>query len=171
MMSDTTVIRYARAEEITKISAVMKQSWIYAYRGIVNDAYLSTLQDDHWVDFFSTGMKDEANAYLTAEIDGRIVGLCVVSPSKYKQFPDDAEIVTLYLLPEYIGKGLGFGLYHFAKDVMQQRGYAHCVLGVLPQNKRAVDFYKKAGFVKTPFTESFQLGTQTLKAMIMRKVL
>jgi hypothetical protein len=46
--------RIAQIEDATKISNVLALSWKTAYRDIVNDDYLNTLKDSHWVDFLKT---------------------------------------------------------------------------------------------------------------------
>lgn len=170
-MNDLVAIRHANASEIFEISKVLVQSWKFAYKGIVNDQYLSSIRDDHWVDILRTGLADENSVYLVAKENERLAGVCVLRKSQIKEFPEDCEIVSIYLLPTFIGKGMGFQLYRFAEAVMKQKGYSHCVLGVLSENSRAIGFYKKAGFEQTDCSVSFILGTQTLGCNIMRKIL
>lgn len=56
-------------------------------------------------------------------------------------------IITIYLLPEYFGKGIGTKLWKQAQKVFDPNKDIY--VEVVTYNKRAIEFYKKLGFVDT----------------------
>lgn len=54
------------------------------------------------------------------------------------------EIIALYVLKDYYGKGVSEQLMHAAFDVLNH--FSEIYLWVLKDNKRAVAFYQKMGF-------------------------
>jgi len=59
------------------------------------------------------------------------------------QLSDWGEIVSIYLLPEYCGKGYGQELMDAALADMKESGYQNVYLWVLKENQRARHFYEK----------------------------
>ena len=56
------------------------------------------------------------------------------------------KIVSIYLLPQYYGKGLGNKLLKSAVLDLKKSGYKSIYLWVLKDNHRAKRFYEKNGF-------------------------
>lgn len=60
------------------------------------------------------------------------------------------EIKSLYLLNAYQGNGLGRKLFDLALDEVKKAGFAEVYLDTIGANsQRALDMYKRAGFVET----------------------
>ena len=76
--------------------------------------------------------------------DAKVVGFV-----SYGDFQDSAtvtgEIFALYVLKDYYGKGVGRQLIQAAFAALD--GYQEIILWVLEDNKRAIAFYEKMGFV------------------------
>lgn len=164
-------IRVASIGDIYEISKLFASSWRFAYKDIVNHLYLQSISDEHWVKFLYTGISEQSIDCLVVEDDNRIVVASVIRESLIEQFPNDMEIVGLYLLPESIGNGYGHELLISIADLCSKKGYAHCVLDVLADNRLAKRFYKRNGFVQTEFIVKTTLGSQELECNIMRKEL
>ena len=60
---------------------------------------------------------------------------------------DWAEIITLYLLPESLGKKYGKVLLDVALAEMKEQGYENVYLWALDENERARKFYEGQGFL------------------------
>jgi putative acetyltransferase len=83
--------------------------------------------------------------YWIAEDDGIIIGGCGVYPTP--GLPDGyAELVKLYLLPGYRGKGIGRMLMEKTFESARKLGFTHLYLESLPELGRAISLYEKAGF-------------------------
>ena len=66
--------------------------------------------------------------------------------SRDEDLADYGEIVSIYLLEEYWGKGLGKALMSFALEKMQENNCRNYLLWAFKENARAIRFYEKFGF-------------------------
>lgn len=165
------VTRNAKLDDIYAISQLFAASWKYAYKDVVNAEYLNSLMGEHWVDFLKMGLSEYKIDCILAEEDSEIIGAAVIRKSLIEQYPNDGELVCLYLLPKQIGKGVGKILFKVVTDLLKRSGYTHCILNVLTENRRAKAFYKKHGFEQMEFISKTTLGNQELECNVMRKAL
>jgi ribosomal protein S18 acetylase RimI-like enzyme len=80
------------------------------------------------------------------------------------------EIERIYVKSEYHGKKVGQILYDKALEIAVQEKKKYLWLGVWEENIRAVNFYKKNGFVEFD-KHIFKLGNEEQTDLMMRKVL
>lgn len=111
--------------------------------------YLQGLSVDNQERTWTTWLASEASAggTLVARRDARIVGFCSFGPSR----DDDAakgtaEVLTIYLLEDSVGRGIGRELFGAAKKTLRDLGYRRATLWVLASNARTRRFYEKAGW-------------------------
>ena len=64
-------------------------------------------------------------------------------------FPDYGELVSLYLLPEYMGRGMGSVLLDASLKALSDAGFTNVLLWVLEDNLRAHKFYERSGFINS----------------------
>lgn len=100
------------------VSRICKESWRYAYRGIVPRSYLDGIPAGLW----AAGLDQGGRRSLVLEVGGTLAGTACVSRSCWPERPDFGEVVALYLLPEYIGKGYGKPLLEAAVAVLAGQG-------------------------------------------------
>lgn len=77
------------------------------------------------------------------------------------------EIERIYILKEYQGKNVGQILYQKALAIANQCKVEYIWLGVWEKNVRAINFYKKNGFV-TFDTHIFKLGDEQQTDFMMK---
>ena len=77
------------------------------------------------------------------------------------------EIERIYVLKEYQGKNVGQLLYQKALTIAKQSNVEYIWLGVWEKNVRAINFYKKNGFV-TFDTHIFKLGDEQQTDFMMK---
>ncbi len=58
------------------------------------------------------------------------------------------EIERIYLLKKYHGNGYGKDLFESIIEIARARNIDRVWLGVWSKNKKAIEFYKKLGFIK-----------------------
>ncbi len=136
-------IRKATIDDIKDISRIHALSWKSAYKGIIPQTYLDELKEDFWVSAFETWLNDKV---LTAQVmmeNGSIIGCVAYGKARDKSLFSWGEIVSIYLLPEYFGKGYGNKLLESALLDLKQSGFQNIYLWVLKQNQRARYFYEK----------------------------
>lgn len=159
----------AKSKEFLNISTTLAKCWKFSYQGIINDAYLSTLQDDHWVAFLEKKISKNSVECMIAKNKDQTIGLVIFGESITGEYPEDGEIHSLYLLPEFIGQGIGHLLFDMAERGLKEKDYDHYLVCVFSQNKAAIHFYESHGF-KTASTENeIIMGEQKLAYNIMRK--
>jgi len=69
---------------------------------------------------------------------------------------DNGEIRTMFVDPEYQGKGIGERILKFLVNLGKSKGYKRFFLGANPE---AEGFYEKMGFIKTGETNDFNFRT------------
>lgn len=77
------------------------------------------------------------------------------------------EIERIYVLKEFQGKNVGQLLYQKAVTIARQKNLNYVWLGVWEENTRAINFYKKNGFVEFD-THIFKLGNDEQTDLMMR---
>lgn len=124
------------------VSRIYEESWKSAYRGLIPQAYLDAIPIGRW----AANRDQEGRQSLILEEEGRLIGVACVGPSRWPDYPDFGEIVSLYLLPAYTGRGYGKALLAAAVEALADRGYRDALLWVLEENRRARAFYERQGF-------------------------
>lgn len=80
------------------------------------------------------------------------------------------EVERIYVIKQMQGKGIGQALNDFAIHRAKQQGAKYIWLGVWENNPKAIDFYKKNGFVEFG-QHIFPLGDDDQRDLLMKKEL
>ncbi len=153
-------IRYIHpADSRPAISRVYEKSWKYAYQGIIPQAYLDSIPEGRWADNL-----DRPDLHTLLCVDGgSIVGTSSFCRSRWAQYDGWGEVVSIYLLPDYMGKGLGRLLMNRTVWELFQLGYPNIFLWVLEENTRARAFYERFGFRQTDDVLTDSIGNRNLR--------
>ena len=138
-------------EEIEGKSLVHWQTWREAYDDLLPANYQETMTLEK-CRFFS--QKYPENTLIA--MDGKkVVGF--ISYGSYRDETIQAgEIIALYVLKDYYGKGVSKQLMHAAFVALDQ--FSEIYLWVLKDNKRAIAFYQKMGFTFDGQEQILKLG-------------
>ena len=147
-------------EEIEGKSLVHWQTWREAYDNLLPADFQETMTLEK-CRFFS--QKYPENTLIA--MDGKkIVGFI-----SYGNFRDEAiqagEIIALYVLKDYYGKGVSKQLMHAAFVALDQ--FSEIYLWVLKDNKRAIAFYQKMGFTFDGQEQILKLGKPVKELRMM----
>ena len=138
-------------EEIEGKSLVHWQTWREAYDDLLPADFQETMTLDR-CRFLS--QKYPENTLIAMD------GKKVVGFISYGNFRDEAiqvgEIIALYVLKDYYGKGVSEQLMHAAFVALAQ--FSEIYLWVLKDNKRAIAFYQKMGFTFDGQEQILKLG-------------
>lgn len=75
-----------------------------------------------------------------------VVGYLILGYYKPRQAYDFTAEVTIYLHPEYLGKGIGRKTMKFIEDIASERKF-HALLGVIcSENETSINLFKKFGY-------------------------
>ena len=147
-------------EEIEGKSLVHWQTWREAYDNLLPAEYQETMTLDR-CRFFS--QKYPENTLIAMD------GKKVVGFISYGNFRDEAiqagEIIALYVLKDYYGKGVSEQLMHAAFVALDQ--FSEIYLWVLKDNKRAIAFYQKMGFTFDGQEKILELGKPVKELRMM----
>jgi GNAT superfamily N-acetyltransferase len=73
------------------------------------------------------------------------------------------ELKAIIVIKNYQGQNIAMKLLDHSEDILRAKGEKKYFLGVLQDNLRAINFYKKAGFLV--------MGSERNNALIMEKIL
>ena len=141
------------------ISKIYEESWKHAYKEIIPQEYLSSIPEGRWSKNFDIpGWKT-----LVCIVDGKYIGTSSFCKSRFEQFPDYGEIISIYFLPEYMRKGYGKKLLEASILELNKLGFDELFLWVLDDNIAAKKFYEHLGFVKTEDYLNDTIGGKDLR--------
>lgn len=136
------IVRQATEKDAKAIADTHIRSWHETYRGIVDDAFLITLNLEARVERWRTILSQRPEGVFVAEHD-EVIGF--VSAGKSRSLPDyESEIYALYLLKRYQGLSIGKRLFKAAADYLHGAGNQSMYVAVLKDNP-AIGFYTKMG--------------------------
>ena len=141
------------------ISHIYEEGWRFAYRGIVPQEFLDSIPGGRWA--YCLDRKGVGS--LVVVEDGQLIGTSSYSQSRWEQFSGFGEIISIYMLPQYMGKGYGRRLLEAAVAELEMFGYQDIFLWVLAQNQRARKFYEKCGFTPTEHVMDHEIGGKMLQ--------
>lgn len=140
-------IRTATAVDAHDFAYILCESWKAAYKDIIPpDVMEQNTNIEKRESMFSTIMKSDTAKYYIAYDGEKPCGICSTGSARDDDMPECGEIVAIYTLPEYWGKGVGKSLMEAALDGLRKQGFTHFLLWVLEKNLRARRFYEKCGF-------------------------
>jgi ribosomal protein S18 acetylase RimI-like enzyme len=141
----------ATLEDARGTAEVYYKTWLATYPNKEVGVTVDDIEDQFKDSFTEEGLAKQAEriayapenvSFFLAKDGGKVVGVCRVVRN-----PQNNQLKTIYVLPEYQGKGIGRLLWeeaqkHFdaGKDV---------IVHVATYNTGAIEFYKKLGFKET----------------------
>jgi GNAT superfamily N-acetyltransferase len=116
-------------------------------------------------------LADPANVFFLAEVVGEPVGYArlrqgPVPPTILGSHP--LEIVRIYAVESWIGRGVGSALMQACLDLAEKRGHNTLWLDVWEHNPRAIAFYNKWGF-EVVGNQPFRLGRDLQNDLLMAR--
>lgn len=141
------LIRPARADESAVLALVHDACWRDTYTGMVPDAVIagSRLADREALWNGLLALPASERCAHVAEAEGRIVGCAWGGPEESGDPVYRAELLGLYLLRDYRGRGLGRRLLGAAVGSLRAQGYQNLMLWALADNTAARGFYAALG--------------------------
>lgn len=127
------------------ISHIYEESWKTAYKDIIPQSYLDSIPVGQW----TSHLEEEGRNTLVLVEDDRLIGTSSYCKSSFSDFNDWGEIVSIYFLPQYMGKGYGKLLLTAVMEELEHLGFEKIFLWVLEENRRARGFYEKMGFTSS----------------------
>jgi len=159
-------------DDAQALATVHIDSWRAAYRGLVPDAHLASLDYARRAERFRQALATNSEEPYVAESDDGICGFLTLGRCRDEDVDQGStgEIWGIYLAPEYWRGGIGSRLCKLAEAELASRGYSVAVLWVFKANSQARRFYEAMGFAPDGATKILNLGKE-LEAVRYRKQL
>ena len=131
---------------MAEVQRVARKAWMHTYREtvpvtLINRFLAERYSDSSFEKVFQSIARDSSQFYLVLDRQ-KIVGYANV-----RRGQRGWELYRIYLLPEYIGKGIGRRLLKLGEQFFKRKNAGKYYVYVYSRNKRALDFYSKNGFV------------------------
>lgn len=141
-------IRRATPEDADAMAILHVASWRAAYRGLVPDAFLDSLEVDRRAQRFREALSAQAEETYLAEEDGELLGILTIGGCRDEDVEPEitGEIWGIYLAPQHWRKGTGSRLCQYGERLLSQRGYRIATLWVFAGNAQARRFYEAMGY-------------------------
>lgn len=156
-------IRFLREDDdLLALSDIYERSWKFAYRGIIPQSYLDGIPVGRW----AAGIGRDGMKTLCLLENSRMVGTASICRSRWAEYLDFGEIVSIYLLPEWMGLGFGTALLQRCIAELRLMGFDRILLWVLEENARARRFYEKNGFTCDGTYRDENIGGRDLRELM-----
>lgn len=140
-------IHRATVDDADDIGYVHAKSWQSAYEKILPKEFLIDFTPQKRSEFFKRIIPIRPEEYYIGYLGYNPIGMLIIGKTVDEDVkPNIGEIMALYLLEEYWGKGYGKSLMEFGIKRLSELSYNDIILWVLEDNKRARNFYEKYGF-------------------------
>jgi ribosomal protein S18 acetylase RimI-like enzyme len=131
------------------------------------------LKESFAADKLITELENPDAAFYFAAINEEVIGYLKINfGDAQTELKDNksVEIERIYVLQAYLGKKIGQLLYNKAIEIAKEHQAHYVWLGVWEENHRALQFYKKNGFVQFD-THIFKLGNDEQTDIMMKLAL
>lgn len=121
----------------------------------------------------TTELQNPDSEFYFALLDNEVIGYLKINSGDAQtelQDKNSLEIERIYVSKDFHGKKVGQILYDKALEIAQNKNLQYVWLGVWEENHRAVQFYKKNGFVEFD-KHIFKFGDEEQTDLMMRKEL
>lgn len=158
---EQVVVRIATLDDLPQIAHVARVTWDATYNQTIS---LENRRDFLERSYKAENLQDAINAaghwFYVAEIDGQIVGFGHFL-KRYHPVQVRAELVRLYVLPEYQNAQIGYTILKTGFSDLARAGIEQCFVSVQSSNNSARRFYERHGFKFRDSHGQF-LGTQII---------
>lgn len=160
-MPTTPHIRHAAADDAAALAAFAAQAFTDTYLGLDDPREIADYVAEHFQPEVMAGViRDPACSTLLVWVGEQLAGYAILReapPPSCVMAPAPLQLWRLYLGQRFIGQGLGARLMAEVHAQAWRRGARTLWLGVYDRNVRAVEFYRRFGFIQVG-TSQFLFG-------------
>ncbi|WP_169055378.1 GNAT family N-acetyltransferase [Rhizobium sp. P44RR-XXIV] len=136
-------IRSAVDDDLPGIARVVVDAWRATFAGLLPADFLEGMSQSRQEQRHRRYLDHPDVVYYVAEDEnGGVVGFASGGPSRHPDFPQEAEIYALYLLPAHQRRKIGSALFAKVTRDLEGRGYEGLLALALENNPNRV-FYER----------------------------
>ena len=171
-MHSSFEVRECTTSDAHALAVIGAATFLEAFAGLVpGDSILAHCRKNHVVSAYKTIFEQPRSRAWIAEVPpgAAPIGYAMLTAP---DFPagigedGDLELRRIYLFSRFHGGGAGRRMMELAISSAREQGAGHLLLGVNPDNQRAIAFYKKSGFVQIG-TRKFQVGMSVFEDPVL----
>ena len=164
-------IKKVSLNEIDQLQKIGRQTFYETFSaGNTEENMKKYLSEEFSIAKLTTELNDKNAEIYFATFDNSVIGYLKLNFGQSQtELQDDKalEIERIYVLKDFHGKNVGQLLYNKAIQVARQKNADYVWLGVWEENPRAINFYKKNGFVEFD-KHVFKLGNDEQTDIMMK---
>ena len=145
-------IRYIKVEDAKRVAQINVEGWQTAYRGIIPDDFLDSLDVKSRTDSVKDTISENPNEGFVFEDERQLIlGFCQFGELRWvEEFGDecDCEMYAIYVSLDSRGRGVGKALMEAAFAEFRAQNKKSMLVNVLEGNTASVDFYRNLGGVE-----------------------
>ena len=171
-----STVRLCTAPDAPRLALVGAATLLDAYAGILpGDALVLHAAKHHYPAAYAAELARPHSRAWLAEVEpvAAPVGYAMLTAPEFPAElvgPGDLELRRIYVLSRFHGTGTARRLMEAAIASAREQGAPHLLLGLHPENHRAMAFYRKHGFHQIG-TRRFHLGQTPFEDPVMRLAL
>jgi ribosomal protein S18 acetylase RimI-like enzyme len=167
-------IKLVTLNDIDQLQKIGRQTFYETFSaGNTEENITQYLEEGFSVTKLTSELSNNNAQFYFATLEDNIIGYLKLNFGQAQtELQDDKglEIERIYVLKEFHGKGVGQLLYDKAIQIARQKSADYVWLGVWEENPRAINFYKKNGFVEFD-KHVFKLGNDNQTDIMMKLIL
>jgi ribosomal protein S18 acetylase RimI-like enzyme len=160
--------------DIEALQQIGKQTFSQTFSaGNTEENMIKYLEEGFSLFKLKAELSDAYSQFYFAVTGGEVIGYLKLNTGNAQTELKDVnavEIERIYVVQAYHGKKVGQLLYEKAMQISQEVNAEYVWLGVWEENPRAINFYKKNGFIEFD-KHIFKLGDDEQTDIMMRKSL
>jgi ribosomal protein S18 acetylase RimI-like enzyme len=157
--------------EIEQLQIISKQTFFETFaEGNSEENMKKYLEESFTIEILKNELTNSNSEFYFARMDNNVIGYLKINFGKAQTELKDKsaiEIERIYVLKEFHGKNVGQILFEKTFEIAKQLNADYLWLGVWEENPRAINFYKKNGFVEFD-KHVFKLGDDEQTDIMMK---
>lgn len=166
-----TQIRKVTIQDVDQLQKIGRQTFFETFSEANTGKDMNKyLEEGFSLKKLTAELNNEDSDFYFAVLENNVIAYLKLNFGKAQtEIRDDKalEIERIYVLQEFQGKKIGQLLYRKALQTAKQKMMDYIWLGVWEENPRAIEFYKKNGFVEFD-RHIFNLGSDEQTDILMK---
>ncbi len=140
--ADEYVVRKNRLEDQEQMAHIKVDGWRNAYDNIVSSKYLNKLDYKSQTERYIASFDEYKDLVLVAVQSDEVLGYSCFSYNNEKY---DSELVSLYIKPDHLNKGIGTTLFKETAKELYENNKKNMIVWCFSDNESAKKFYTDLG--------------------------
>ena len=166
------VVRHATLEDAADLARMHRATWQAAYRDMLPGHFLQSLDTPELKSIWERDIaryREAGNHIMVADTGYGLQGFVMFGRGREGIIPPDTrpgyklgQIYSLYVMPDFLGRGLGKAMMKDAFDVLRGEGYTDVYLTTFEANTAAHKFYEKQGGINAGIVTTMEFGGKNM---------